>query len=126
MNWVAEIISYLVGDAKREVLPLPPVVDDDNATTIIEMNTWWPIGTPFADMMADVNDTVVFSWTAGFDHNVYLHPTGTCNETDAIFVGDAFPVLYTFTPQDKAAGSITFACDVSQFLLVFSYKNQWF
>jgi len=44
---------------------------------------------------------------------VYIHPTGTCEETGSILVGDVDQgtASYTFTAMD-AGKSITFACDV--------------
>jgi plastocyanin len=55
---------------------------------------------------ATVGDTVTFSWSGG--HNVFLHPTGTCDDAGATEVSSSSPVIYTFTE----AGSFTFACDV--------------
>jgi hypothetical protein len=55
---------------------------------------------------ASVGDTVTFSW--GGTHNVFLHPTGTCDATGATVVGSSSGAVYTFA----AAGSFTFACEV--------------
>jgi plastocyanin len=57
---------------------------------------------------ASVGDTVTFSWDGG--HNVFLHPTGTCDDAGATEVSSSSPVIYTFTE----AGSFTFACDVGE------------
>jgi plastocyanin len=57
---------------------------------------------------ASVGDTVTFSWDGG--HNVFLHPTGTCDDTGATEVSSSSPAIYTFTE----AGSFTFACQVGQ------------
>ena len=123
-----QIISYLIGDATREnemtTQTEPPeveppaarfsVVMNDDGTTTTDITEWWPNGTPFDNMTFNVGDTVVFRWSEGFTHNVIIHPTGTCTESDGdIFLGNEFPVTYTFTETDKDTGSITFACDVS-------------
>jgi len=55
-------------------------------------------------------ETIVFEW-AGF-HNVFLHPSGTCSETDAEVVGATSTggtATYTF----PNPGIYWFACDVS-------------
>jgi hypothetical protein len=57
---------------------------------------------------ASIGDTVTFSW--GGTHNVFLHPTGTCDAAGATEVGSRSGVVYMFT----AAGSFTFACEVGQ------------
>jgi plastocyanin len=50
---------------------------------------------------------VTFTWSG--QHNVFLHPTGTCDAAGATVVGNAGTVaVYTFTE----AGSFTFACEV--------------
>ena len=72
---------------------------------------WWPQGSNFPDEVATVGDMIYFSWNPDFAHNVYIHPTGTCNETGAIFIGDTPPVNYTFTENDVGS-SIMFACDI--------------
>jgi plastocyanin len=58
---------------------------------------------------ANVGDTIVFKW--GNDHNVFIHPTGTCDSTGSIEVGSETGTTYTFTEDD--VGDVTFACDVS-------------
>ena len=63
----------------------------------------------YDDMTAQVGDTVTFDFTSG--HNVFIHPSGTCDETGAIEVGTSGPVTYTFSETD-AGTDIVFACDV--------------
>ena len=48
----------------------------------------------------------------GANHDVWIHPTGTCNETGKIAVGalGGSPVTYAFTAAD-AGSTLTFACD---------------
>lgn len=48
----------------------------------------------------------------GANHDVWIHPTGTCEETGKIAVGALgdSPVTYAFTAAD-AGKTITFACD---------------
>merc|ERR1712238_472149 len=55
---------------------------------------------PYADRNANVGDTVEFTWVAG-THNLYVHPSGTCNLDGSVLLAD-----------EAAAGTVTFACDV--------------
>ena len=65
----------------------------------------------FTDQIAEVGDTVNFAWNETLYHNVYIHPSGTCETSDSIFVGDNFEGNeYIFTEND--VGEIVFACDV--------------
>ena len=68
----------------------------------------WAIGS-YPDETAQVGDTITFTWDSG--HNVHIHPTGSCDETDAIEVGVESPAVYTVTDAD-AGQSLFFACDV--------------
>lgn len=61
----------------------------------------------YPDRTAAVGDTVTFNWQD--EHNVYIHPTGDCDNTDAIEVGEESPAKHTFAE----AGTVTFACDIS-------------
>ncbi|CAJ1931020.1 unnamed protein product [Cylindrotheca closterium] len=66
--------------------------------------------TPFPGRTAKVGDTVTFNYE-NF-HNVYIHPTGDCDEMGSVLVGEnAGPALYTFSEED-AGQTITFACDI--------------
>jgi len=62
----------------------------------------------YDDMKAEVGDTAVFDWK--FAHNVFRHPSGNCNESGAIPVGDVTGSSHTFTADD--VGEVAFACDV--------------
>lgn len=62
----------------------------------------------YAEQSAKVGDTVTFTWGSG--HNVFIHPTGTCDEAGAIEVGQTSGASYTFTKDD--VGEVVFACDV--------------
>ena len=56
-----------------------------------------------------VGDTITFQWTG--DHNVYIHPSGSCSETGKILVGTTSGARYKFKSTDPA--NMLFACDVS-------------
>jgi len=62
-------------------------------------------------LSVSVGDSLTFSWTNY--HNVYIHSSGTCDQTEAILVGgpDDSPVTHTFRAVD--VGTVFFACDVS-------------
>ena len=64
----------------------------------------------YDDQTADVGDTVTFDFTSG--HTVHIHPSGTCDTTDAVELGTTGPIEYTFVEED-AGKDIFFACDQS-------------
>jgi len=53
-----------------------------------------------------VGDTVTFTWPG--QHNVVIHPSGTCDDTDGAYLGSTSPLQYTFEKE----GVYTFSCDV--------------
>ena len=61
---------------------------------------------------AAVGDTVVFDWVGG--HNVYLHPTLSCDAEGARLVGARPGAAYTFAEGDGSpeGTDMFFACDV--------------
>jgi plastocyanin len=71
------------------------------------MNVNWVIRA-YGPMTAGVGDTVSFAW--GGNHNVFLHPSGTCNQRGSTLVGSqsARKGSFTFTKP----GKYTFACQV--------------
>lgn len=79
--------------------------------TNILISPWWiPESIPYPDLVASVGDSIEFQWIAEI-HNVFIHPTGDCQQTGRIAVGNVSPVTYTFLPAD-AGNTLTFACDV--------------
>jgi len=56
---------------------------------------------------AKIGDTITFNWS--FRHNVYLHPSGSCDDAGATEVGSNTGVAYTFTE----AGELSFVCQIS-------------
>ena len=52
----------------------------------------------YEDTTAQVGDTITFTWASG--HNVYIHPSGSCDTGGAILVGETSPATYTFTADD--------------------------
>jgi len=75
----------------------------------------WVIPTkeaPYTLQKADVGDKAFFYWPTGVPHNVFIHPTGTCNQEGMIYVGaDPLGTEYTFTEAD-AGNKVTFSCNV--------------
>ena len=61
------------------------------------------------DVQATVGDTLNFQWPAG-THNVNIHPSMSCDETDSVFIGSANPTRYTLTKDD--VGTLFFACQI--------------
>ena len=64
----------------------------------------------YEDITAQVGDTITFTWASG--HNVYIHPTGTCDPEGAILVGETSPATYTFTA-DNVDEDLFFVCAIS-------------
>ena len=64
---------------------------------------------PYQPQSAKVGDTITFNWSG--THNVYIHPTETCDSAGSTVVGVSSGALYTFTSED--VGAVVFACDVS-------------
>ena len=64
------------------------------------------------EWQASVGDTIVFDWTGL--HNVFIHPNGGCDMTNAVRVGFQSGASYTFTEADGSADGteMTFACDI--------------
>jgi plastocyanin len=66
---------------------------------------------PFESVDMNVGDSITF--TMGPGHNVFIHPSGSCDQTDGVFVGDE-TVTYTFKAEDGSPDGkpMFFACDV--------------
>jgi plastocyanin len=75
----------------------------------ISVDWFIPNAATLPSMTAAVGDTATFTWT-GF-HDVYVHPSGTCDEAGRILVGASTGAAYTFVEAD--VGELVFACDVS-------------
>jgi len=86
--------------------------DDSNSefATVIEKD-WFIPQEPFSEISVEVGITIKFNWMR--NHNVYLHPTGTCNKEGAIIVGEETGATYTTTLADVGS-TLFFSCDVSQ------------
>lgn len=84
----------------------PPAEKNINLEWLIPADTQ-----PFAPVDMIVGDSITF--TMGPGHNVFIHPSGSCDQTDSIFVGDE-TVTYTFKPEDGSPDgkAMFFACDV--------------
>ena len=62
------------------------------------------------EFAAKVGDTIIFRWIQGF-HNVFIHPSMSCDLTGAIEVGQLPGTEYTFTAEN-AGTQMFFACDI--------------
>ncbi|KAG7354366.1 hypothetical protein IV203_003722 [Nitzschia inconspicua] len=88
--------------------------DNQELSTATTQNLDWLVPgdlQPFAPVNMNVGDSITFLMGGG--HNVYIHPSGSCDQTDRVFVGDE-TVTYTFKPDDGSPeGKVMFfACDV--------------
>lgn len=74
-----------------------------------------PDNEPYADLTAQVGDTIFFIWPQTAIANIFIHPTNDCTQTGRIPIGNQSPTEYTFKPEDAAPGGnqIFFANDVS-------------
>ena len=92
--------------------PTPPNVPPGGDTLTIGTNVWQiPTtggGATLPSMTASVGDTVIFQWNG--NHNVYLHPTGTCNTVNSMLIGNNSGASFTF----ENSGSYVFACQIPQ------------
>jgi hypothetical protein len=81
----------------------------------IFINPWElpPVNAPFSSVNAAVGDTLTFIWPETQNHTVFINPSGTCDDFDAIFVGNASPVNYTFTDADVTQSPLFFADNLS-------------
>ena len=73
------------------------------------VNVEWSIS-QYEDETVQVGDKVVFSWTETIPHNVYIHPTGNCDQDGRIFVGNDLEGTYSFLADD--VGEMVFVCDI--------------
>jgi plastocyanin len=107
---IGEVTS---GSTRVEFYVLPPMHSGTDHPI-----TWVVKDYTIKEYTADVGDTVTFMYAEYIDgiytsnHNVYLHPSGTCDQTGATLVGGNLgsPATYKFAE----AGQYTFACQVSQ------------
>ena len=70
------------------------------------------IGLPYPPMTVNAGDTLTFSWPQG-THDVWIYPSGSCEETGKIQIGSFQdnPTTYTFSEAD-AGQVLTFVCDI--------------
>jgi len=80
----------------------------------IEVSNWVPIDgqEEIPSMNAIVGDTIIFKWSEGI-FDVFIHPSGNCEEDEAILIGYTSGSSYTFK-EDDSGKELFFACDVGQ------------
>ena len=85
---------------------------------------------PFVPIEANVGDKITFLVNPG--HDVFLHPSRTCDETGAVFIGDSsIEASYTFTETDGSPEGTDHMfvcgvgnhCDLGMQLLVTVFSN---
>merc|ERR1711988_1008673 len=83
-------------------------VDAEQSGPSVSVELDWNQICCFEPMAVNVGDTVTFNFNNY--HNVYIHPSGTCDTADAVLLGDsdAGSASYTF----ELAETVTFACQV--------------
>jgi len=91
---------------------LSPVASSPGNTIVIPSSVWQipQNGGPLPPITnVRVGDTLRFEWSR--THEVWIHPSGTCDQRSRISVG--FQSGATYVIQDSDAGTtLTFACDV--------------
>ncbi|KAL3912401.1 MAG: hypothetical protein SGARI_001180 [Bacillariaceae sp.] len=93
-----EIINDIVADAEPQTVELTWLIPENQE--------------PYDPINVNVGDTLTFNMGAG--HNVFIHPSQSCDKTDAIFIGDSAATSYTFKEEDGSpeGTQMFFACDV--------------
>ncbi|KAL7573374.1 hypothetical protein ACA910_006483 [Epithemia clementina (nom. ined.)] len=108
LEWRRLLLALLVWQGLL-VISITPAA----AATEIPIDWFVPGGGSLASVTAAAGDTLVFNFQTG-SHNVYLHPSGTCNETNSEEVGSLGGGATNYTLQNSEIGSIlVFACHVS-------------
>jgi hypothetical protein len=69
-----------------------------------------PSGTSLPSKTAVVGDTATFGWDDF--HDVYVHPSGDCDETGRSLVGASSGDSATYTFIEDDVGELVFSCDV--------------
>lgn len=65
----------------------------------------------YEDEIVGVGDTVTFKWGQAIDNNVYIHPSGTCEQENSTFIGDDHNgTSYRFKEED--VGEVFFTSDI--------------
>jgi len=104
---VAPIQSPSTAPTKTPSSPPPIAATPTTNPNVIE---WQILPGGYPDRVARFGETITFNY--GPSHNVYIHPTGDCDETGRVLVGgNGGPASYTFV-RDDVGRTITFACDV--------------
>jgi plastocyanin len=99
-------------DEEAIEIPELPVSDEEIEVAAKDIPIEWSIpadGQPFDPVQATVGDTITFSMGPG--HNVHIHPSGSCDQTGRVFLGEDTTTTYTFLPEDEGKTKF-FACDV--------------
>jgi len=69
---------------------------------------------PYGDLTAIVDDTIIFVWPDDENHTVYINPTRNCDDSGSILLGSTSPVEYTFTRSDLDVPAVFFADNIAQ------------
>jgi len=100
------------------LIPLTLLILTQTPTTHAKLiNIEWVIPLPLfstiPDGNASVGDTISFNWPEDAVHNVFIHPSGDCDDkTDAEFIGDVFDTTEYVIKESDAGQTLFFACDV--------------
>ena len=90
------------------VVSEPPSQQPTEGPRIITLDWFIPIEDSYPPMTAVVGDTITFRWVGA--HDVYIHPTGGCEQEGRIEVGLSSGAQYTFSEAD--VGDLVFVCDI--------------
>jgi len=103
--------SYIWKSLLSFTLFILPIRESVARTTSIDWFIAGPTSDTYKGFTAEVGDKVTFEWTEAVGHNVFVHPTGDCEQDGRVSVGENFEgTSYTFTAAD--VGDLTFACDI--------------
>ena len=115
MQIVVNVFSELVETDEPTEVPVVDLVDVDATEGPKTINLEWLIPEdqlPYDPISVNVGDTIAFVMGPG--HNVFIHPSLSCDPAGALFIGDLAETTYTFQPEDgsPAGKPMFFACDV--------------
>lgn len=113
MQLLVTVFAQPQGEEEAEPEPVEgdQTVQQPSETKNLNLEWLIPGDQPYEPVDMNVGDSITFTMEPG--HNVFIHPSGSCDQTDAIFVGDE-TVTYTFKPEDGSPNGtpMFFACDI--------------
>ncbi|KAG7366716.1 PDZ domain containing protein [Nitzschia inconspicua] len=90
------------------------VVHSQENVIIIDPWELPPVNAPYENVTAVVGDTISFAWPEGVGHTVFINPSGSCDDSESVFLGNTSPVNYTFTAADVTQSPLFIADNINE------------